>query len=162
MADYMNPILAAGGQPDGLFQNSGGDDGTWEWEAWWANHNSGSHSEMEIKGKNLSGREFNYVMVRVTFIGNGEIYEEPAVTRCTSSSLSGNTLTIIFDGHVNPGENVSFGIPDIKFTNPQYKKWDNVSGTFVNVSNCSYYETSDSQHCNCIATEFKVSYYYSI
>lgn len=159
MEKYEKPVVLDGrDMTEGVFADSGYDDGSWTFEAWWANHNSGSHSEMEIKGHNNSGKAGSYVMVTVTFKGQGSIYSISGVTNCTSWTLNGNTITIVSDKTYNPGESYSFGIPDIRFTNPTYTDKDGNP-----VSNCSYYKTGDSAHCNCIAVgDFEISYYYSM
>ncbi len=82
----------------------------WNWSIEWANHNSGSHSEMNLKGLNNSGQGGNHIKVVLTFVGQGQITSVTSVSKATSYSYTQNSITFEYDGVYNGfGENICIG-----------------------------------------------------
>lgn len=81
----------------------------WQWGVNWANHNSGSHSEMEVKAHNFGTKGGNHVKIVLSFIGQGTITSVSNVSKATSYSWTPNSITFVYDGVYNPGEDITIG-----------------------------------------------------
>ena len=141
--NYQKPIvLEQNDMFEGIYALDSGTIPNWEWSIWWANHNSGSHSEMEVRGKNLGNSSGNYISVTIAFCGKGNITSVANASKATETRVSGNTITLIYNGVFNQGENVVFGLPSITFSEPA--EGENTHG--------SYHETG-GMFCNTEATD---------
>lgn len=146
--DVSEGIFAASGNVPGT--PPGGHDEprsggfSWSCEAWWGNHNSGSHSEMEVRLHNNSGKDGNYVCVKLVYCGKGSFTVCGGPTGgATAGGADSNkkSFTIIRSGHFNPGENFSFGLTDVRFSETGEK---------------SLYPTNTNCHCVCSPKDFYV------
>ena len=140
---YTKPIIIEKSDMfEGVFALSSGETPEWDWSIWWANHNSGSHSEMEVRGRNLSNRPGNYVSVTISFCGKGNITSVANASKATQTIVNGNTITLIYQGIFNPGESIVFGLPSITFSDPA--EGEETQGS---------YHTSGGPFCNVEAND---------
>ena len=109
MKEYVKPVvLESAEMTEGVFANTwSGETGEWTWEAWWEGHNSGSHSEMQIKG-HYSGKRSGTVRVTVEmqFLGEADITGVDSVSM-GSVDWTSKTLTWKAERPFNPGENIA-------------------------------------------------------
>lgn len=137
---------------EGIFALESGQIQDWDWSIWWANHNSGSHSEMEIRGKNNSNKSGNFIVIYINFIGKGEILSVANASKATSTKWNSNSITLTYNGVFNPGEEIVFGLPSIIF-----------SDTGDGEQTTGSYHLSNGDYCNCLATDaFTIEYYMCI
>lgn len=149
IADLAEGVYAASGststdEPIIPVPNPGTDG--WDWSINWANHNSGSHSEMELRGHNYGNTGGNHIKFVINFIGQGIIDTVSNVSKATSYSWTQNSITLVYDGVYNPGESITIGFQI----------------TFDGAPNCekgghSYWPSG--QNCNTSAAgQFAISY----
>ncbi len=130
------------GTSEGIFAQSGTEDKpSFEVEVRWEGHNSGSHSEVQVKARETAGKSGENLHITLTFNGNGAIDSIADISNVTSYTRNGNVIEIYREGHYNANENFSFMITDIRFTESQY------TGGIG-----SYYPSEINTHT--VATEF--------
>lgn len=138
---YERPIIIEQNDMfEGIYALDSGEIPAWDWSVWWANHNSGSHSEMEIRGTNKGNNPGSYIMVTISFFGKGEILNVAPASKASETRWGKNYITVIYYGIFNPGESVVFGLPSITFSDPA--EGEETQGS---------YHTSGGPYCNCEA-----------
>lgn len=115
MTNYEAPKVLLTGSGDGGFNNSGAPDPNAPVATIkWTNHNSGSHSDLEILVKVPEGGE--KLTVKATWNGNGNITSIGGYGFDSSmATWDGKTLTIVRNQHINPGENISLTFNNVVF-----------------------------------------------
>ena len=140
MKNYEKPVIIESSVMfERVFAESGTiDEGTpdFSWDVTWRNHNSGSHSEMEVHGYNGSAKGGNYVSVTINFIGEGVITGVGTISKATGMSWNENSITMWYEGVYNPREDIIFGIAFVTFSeSPSHGayhltgEWSNVPAT---------------------------------
>lgn len=116
MNGYEKPIVIETEEmSEGVYAESGYEQPSGEVELNWTNHNSGSHSDLEIKviTGDVGGE---YIMVTATFQGNGNIVSWGGFSGpYTNVTTSGNTITFVRQGHFNANEKFQFGFNNVVF-----------------------------------------------
>ncbi|MCR5719489.1 MAG: hypothetical protein K6F84_02890 [Lachnospiraceae bacterium] len=111
--------------------------GDWKFDVKWCNHNSGSHSEMEVHGHNYGKQGGSHIEVTLAFFGRGKIISCANASKATQTEWSSNSIKLVYDGVFNPGEDVVFGLPDVRFSESPAQYSYHLSG----------------QNCNCPAND---------
>ena len=144
MNEYIKPIIIENEiTTEGIFAlSSGYVEEDWHWEVWWANHNSGSHSEIEVRGKNNGAKSGYYIAISLNFLGNGKIIACDPASKATETRWNEKNIIITYHDIWNPGEQIVFGLPSIVFSEPAFGEETNGS-----------YHISGGAFCNCIATD---------
>lgn len=154
---YEKPIIIDNNDVlEGVYAASGSDELPWSVEVRWEGHDSGSHSEVQLKCKNESGKRGNFLEITIQFTGVGNIVNvtinEPDKWMCDHQ---GNVIKIWrdFSESFNETENIGIMLTSVTFDTPQYDPGNvKPSGD----GGYSYWATG-SGHDHIIAGEFIVS-----
>lgn len=151
---YEKPIIIDNNDVlEGVYAASGSDELPWSVEVWWEGHDSGSHSEVQLKCHNDSGKGGNFLEITIRFTGVGNIINASVGDASWNCDQKGNVIKIWRDASFNQGENYGIMISSITFDTPQY---DPSKTNPSNDGGYSYWATG-SGHDHIIAGEFIVS-----
>ena len=157
MTNYEAPKVLLTNSGEGPFGNSGPSDPYAPTATIvWTNHNSGSHSDLEIIVHTVVACE--QIMVTATWNGKGNIlgigfygseyFADPTITH----DFDGKTVTFIKKTHINANENISFS-----FNNVVFDSTGDDHNTSVHKG--SYYEGEKPENHGLPAYEFILNVY---
>ncbi len=114
MRNYVKPVVIENNEMmEGIYVSSGYQtENNGSASLTWTNQNSGSHSDISlmVTTGELPGE---YFRVTITYVGGGDITWGGVPSEGTAS---GNSVTIVREGHYNPRENFQYSINNIVFS----------------------------------------------